>query len=296
MALNFPTPATSGDVYTADNGITYTYDGVKWVGEVPSGGSLTVITPEDYEVQGVTTLAFSGAGVTVARIDDIPTVTISGGGNSNTGNVVFDGNQLYVGGTGFLNLDNSNDQAVIGTNGPSPLLVSINEGDKEWTFGTDGWLSFPGTFPSGAIGHDSDTQTLQLARSLGVSLYTQAGAWVFGSDGSITFPDDTVQTTAWTGIVANISNTAPALNNGTLWFNTEEARMYIKYNDQWVDASPTVLAPPETELDINSVTFNDATVQTTAWPGTLSYNDLTDKPVTPTFVGGGSASTWLTAD
>ncbi len=164
-------------------------------------------------------------------IDNNP---VSGGG---TGNVVFDGNQLYVGGTGFLNLNDGNNQAVIGTNGPYPLIVGINEGDKEWTFGTDGiltlpdgtmfgvlegagtveiaaapntdfyistnpevdeynswqfgqdgWLSFPGTFPSGAIGYDSDTQTLQLARVGGVSLYTYAGAWVFNSDGDLELP------------------------------------------------------------------------------------------------------------
>lgn len=36
MALNFPTPANPGDVYTA-NGITYTYDGVKWIGSTPNG-------------------------------------------------------------------------------------------------------------------------------------------------------------------------------------------------------------------------------------------------------------------
>jgi hypothetical protein len=93
-----------------------------------------------------------------------------------------------------------------------------------------------------------------------------------------------------------ISDTAPEPNNGVQWFNTVEARTYIAYNEQWVDASPTVLAPPDTNPTLESVTFNDNTTQTTAWPGTLSYNDLTNKPVTPAFVGGGGASTWLTAD
>jgi hypothetical protein len=43
---------------------------------------LLVITPEDYEVPGVRTLAFTGAGVSVDRIDDITTVTIEGGGDN----------------------------------------------------------------------------------------------------------------------------------------------------------------------------------------------------------------------
>jgi hypothetical protein len=34
---------------------------------------------------------------------------------------------------------------------------------------------------------------------------------------------------------------------GRLWFNSEEGRLYIRYNDQWVDASPTVIPPPAPE-------------------------------------------------
>jgi len=64
-------------------------------------------------------------------------------GNANTGNVVFDENTLYVGGTGFLNLETDTGVAVIGTNGPEPLLVSINEDDKIWTFAPDGSITFP---------------------------------------------------------------------------------------------------------------------------------------------------------
>jgi hypothetical protein len=88
-----------------------------------------------------------------------------------------------------------------------------------------------------------------------------------------------------------ISDTPPV--NGTLWFNSTDARTYVKYNNQWVDASPTILPEPDTNPTLESVTFNDATVQTTAWTGTVSYNNVTDKPA---FVGGGSASTWLTAN
>ena len=45
-------------------------------------GGITVITPDDYEVQGVSTLAFAGAGVSVDRIDDVTTVTIVGDGDN----------------------------------------------------------------------------------------------------------------------------------------------------------------------------------------------------------------------
>jgi hypothetical protein len=122
------------------------------------------------------------------------------------------------------------------------------------------------------------------------------GALRLPPEGSIIFPDNTFQTTAFTGFPDIVVDGETAPETGVLWFNTTEARMYVKYNNQWVDASPTVLAPPDTNPTLESVTFNDATVQTTAWPGTLSYNDLTDKPATPAFVGGGNASTWLTAN
>jgi hypothetical protein len=112
--------------------------------------------------------------------------------------------------------------------------------------------------------------------------------WRFGPDGELTFPDTTVQTTAFT-----VDSTESAPAKGLLWFNPVEARMYVRYNNQWVDASPTLLQEPDTNPTLESVTFNDATVQTTAWKGTFSYNDLTDKP---TFVGGGGAASWLTAE
>lgn len=32
MALNFPSPASSGDTYTGSNGVVYIYDGIKWIG------------------------------------------------------------------------------------------------------------------------------------------------------------------------------------------------------------------------------------------------------------------------
>jgi hypothetical protein len=151
------------------------------------------------------------------------------GGNANTGNVVFDGNQMYVGGTGFLNLETDTGVAVIGTNGPQPLLVSINESDKIWSFD-------PG--------------------------------------GGITFPDNTVQTTAYTGQSGGSStvvrqDTAPTAANGTLWFNTVEGRLYIKYSDVWVDAAPLMMPAPDTDIDVNSITFADATTLTSAYTNKL---------------------------
>lgn len=46
--------------------------------------------------------------------------------------------------------------------------------------------------------------------------------------------------------VLNISPTAPSTADGTLWFNTQDARTYVRYSGAWVDASPQISPPPTT--------------------------------------------------
>ena len=40
MALDFPNspPPVEGQIYVGANGITYVFDGVKWNGQMPTGG------------------------------------------------------------------------------------------------------------------------------------------------------------------------------------------------------------------------------------------------------------------
>jgi len=137
-----------------------------------------------------------------------------------------------------------------------------------WTFRGDGGLELPGDIRSeSAINIDINLTDSTLHR------------WRFGEDGDLTFPDGTTQTTAYTGQTGGDAtvvrqDTAPTAANGTLWFNTQEARMYIKYMDQWVDSSPVIIPPPQTDLDIASITFPDASVQTTAWTGPTTVDRL----------------------
>lgn len=144
-------------------------------------------------------------------------------------------------------------------------------------------------------------------------------SWYFGKDAGLVFPDATTQYTAWQG-AAVISETAPADPLGRLWFNSTDSRLYIKYNNQWVDASPAVIPPASTytgELEITetkisnidytgakdveienassvwkfagdgeltvagNIKFPDNTVQTTAWTGAA-----------PLEIDGGDASSW----
>jgi hypothetical protein len=183
----------------------------------------------------------------------------------------------------------------------------------EWEFGVDGTLTAPGhLLPNANLAYDLGSTSSQWR-----SIYVGTGTIYIGGielgvnrseqvtvngnpiitvnpAGNITVQGDNVITPA------TVSDIAPsAEQEGNLWFNTVEARTYVAYNEQWVDASPTVLAPPDNNPTYESVTFNDATTQTTAWTGTVSYRNLTDVPEPfnmPAFVGGGGANTWLTAE
>jgi hypothetical protein len=67
-----------------------------------------------------------------------------------------------------------------------------------------------------------------------------------------------------------VSDTAPAATTiGSQWFNTLDARTYIAYNNQWVDSSPLIQPTPDTDIDVNSITFADASVQTSAYSNKL---------------------------
>jgi hypothetical protein len=64
---------------------------------------------------------------------------------------------------------------------------------------------------------------------------------------SITFWDSSVQTTAYR---YSASDTAPTITTGALWFNTDEGKLYVNYDNIWVDANPT-------EIDPSAIRFND---------------------------------------
>ena len=162
-ALDFPSTIrgqNTGTQYTGANGVTYVWDGYKWLGRSPTllpgtnslsneGNIVQVDALGNLVTPSFTLPNNSGVPGQVLKWPlDGTTLVWESDNNSgtnvvNTGNVVFDGNQMYVGGTGFLNLETDNGQAAIGTNGPDSLLVSINEGDKVWTFDANGHVTFP---------------------------------------------------------------------------------------------------------------------------------------------------------
>jgi len=56
-----------------------------------------------------------------------------------------------------------------------------------------------------------------------------------------------------------ISNTAPALGNGGVWWNSVDGRAYVKYNSQFIDLSPSLIPDPTTY--VGNVVFDDLTIE-----------------------------------
>lgn len=79
---------------------------------------------------------------------------------------------------------------------------------------------------------------------------------ILGTDGNLTLPvggdildSEGNSVLGGTGVFT-ASTTAPELTPGALWFNTEEGKLYVNYNDTWVDANPT-------EIDPSAIRFNN---------------------------------------
>jgi hypothetical protein len=88
---------------------------------------------------------------------------------------------------------------------PSTQGVEIGANGSTWTFGTDGNLTVPGDILSeGNINIDINLSDSTLRR------------WTFSEGGDLTFPDNTVQTTAYTGGVV-----IPAASNSVFALGTD---------------------------------------------------------------------------
>ncbi len=89
------------------------------------------------------------------------------------------------------------DRTIIRSNSAGDLL--------DWTFDIDGSLTIPGDIKSeGNINIDINLSDSTLRR------------WQFGEDGGLTFPDNTVQTTAWTGTASVLARTTVSATTASL--------------------------------------------------------------------------------
>jgi len=230
MALNFPYPATQDQIYLAPNGVTYVYDGHKWVVQPtsPTGNlilSNNVITSNNlgniYIDSNNFTWTFDNTGGLVFPDNTVQT-TAGGGGNINTGNIRFRGDAIYDfngiivenadllhGATAALILPANGDTSDIFLNrlyggvtiGTGPANAITNQ----WEFGSDGTLNLPAASNGNAV-----IQSLSP-----IELNSQNNIWIFKTDGNLELPIIFGQDTS----IGTTFNTNPPGHTLTLKYN-----------------------------------------------------------------------------
>jgi hypothetical protein len=169
MELNFPSPATTGTVYTGTNSVTYIYDGLKWSGQIPVQSDLDTGLIHYYDDQ-----------LQARPTGDVVIATDSGNWTfSSTGTTQFPNNTLQAPagnpleikstyGNAYSKFEIGDVYASIGiqddttganqawayfetdmsdVNDPSATVI-VKPGDTgnevHWTFSADGNLTLPG--------------------------------------------------------------------------------------------------------------------------------------------------------
>ena len=112
--------------------------------------------------------------------------------------------------TSFSSLVNGVHQLVLGVTSGQPYVTfpSLN-GSNVYIQGSE--ITADGI----GIASRALLQSLESEVRLSANAAVARKDWIFGTNGSITFPDDSVQTTAWTGSVSSLVNSSHTLSLGT---------------------------------------------------------------------------------
>jgi hypothetical protein len=203
--LNFPDdPAAVGNIYVAPNGVTYYYDGVKWIGE------NSVNTLNDRITAGDKNLIINTDGnITFPDGFIIDTSTYTNttmlfgapNGEISTKNIVLSTgeitNTISIPGTVFdvaTGDGNTDPVSISGKNGVGITTGADGLGypQNHWTFGTDGQLTFPQGTTIGTA--DGGEFLINGAVDKDVYIYTYGNdvpnGWTFDTNGNLTLPSD----------------------------------------------------------------------------------------------------------
>jgi hypothetical protein len=252
--------------------LTWNNDQEKWENQDPSGGNVDL---GGFTFDSTTMTMPEGGIITETTVGLNPTIVIEPANNDAESQALF-----IKGGTPpgdpvdyHLHLttgDLEETSIILGTDEHNVRTTIV--GDIEintynysedvsntWTFENRGALRIPA---GGDIINSSGQSVLGGNYSLPTASDSVLGGIKIGAGLSI--DEDGVVTASGSVITVARQDTPPSAANGTLWYNTLEGRLYIKYSNAWVDAAPLMMPAPDTDIDVASITFPDATVQTTA--------------------------------
>lgn len=218
--------------------------------------SLTVITPDDTELSGISTLVFTGTGVTASSVGNAVTLDITGSG-ATTGNFTF------TGGTASLPLGDI-----------LTLQTYENGGNRE---------SVLSLAPTG----DS---ALDVGGGLRVRTAYGTGfekSWTFNTNGSVTFPDSTIQTTAWPG-TDGIDGLTVVQNNNV----TEISKTLTEASN----TVTTRIAVAANQLSLTSVADPDGLNNNSTGSVVVDNGGVIIDHVNETLLGNDTGSVLVTAD
>ena len=216
--LNFPLSPTNGQEYTGDNGITYVFDGVKWIGHspnLPAGTSAIVNSGYVVQVDGSGDLVapnytFPANTGTVGEVLSWPVSgttlvwTTATGGNS-TGNITFSNNTLtssnngpisFATQGGAVNIDNwgypTNAMRISNNTDGDSIVLQANGNSAQAK------LRWHETGNSIYSEVRTEFDGVKIVNSDWSDSPAYNRVWAFNTSGSITFPDASIQHTAWT--------------------------------------------------------------------------------------------------
>jgi hypothetical protein len=292
---------TMPDGNNGNGAINFTWEGHNWARISSSESTLNLYSLDVVRGDPKTNINIGGyIELTTNALDSAHTWTFK-----DDGTIQFPGNtlanshdcRLFITADRYIEID-SDENVLLQYNNPNVTLAPGEIFNSGFNAGEDGFLDL-GTGPFMFATYTPDGDHIEEVSYWGISPQGNFKTSILQID-SQKFDEYSIRTGDIVdyydqSIIHPVAGDTPPLGatDGRLWFKSDEARLYIMYGNQWIDASPTVIPPPMTTPVVESITFNDDTVQTTAWPGTYSYNNLTDKPGDPALIDGGNAYTAL---
>jgi hypothetical protein len=175
-------------------------------------------------------------------------VTIGGnltvvGNTIQIGNITTDTKTIQLANTATTDSAANGAGVTVGANDDIATLL-YESGNNVWT--TNIGLQVGGPVTGTSLAVSSATVYGNIAAVNGNFTGNVAANYFFGNGSQLT------------GIGATISNTAPTMSAGGIWWNSVDGRAYVKYGNIFIDLSPSLVPDPTTY--VGNVSFDDITV------------------------------------